>query len=568
MKYLIQILSFILIISLYSCAKQSTPMGGPKDEEPPILLSINPNNESTDVRTNIIEIEFNEYIALENPNKQIIITPRIKKEEMEVTANKNRVTIKLNQDLEDSTTYVFNFQNSIKDITEGNVPPDLRLVFSTGPDIDSLTFSGKVDYMFHQRDPKLKDIYVGLYELNDTTDVLTAPPYYIGSTDSIGRFTLTNIKAGKYKAYAWHDPNNSLKAEEKQEAYSFIIDTLNINENLSGAQFYLNKADLSEFKINRASTIGTNYDVVLSKFPVDIKIGHEALNENIFYRRNDKTIRFYHTRLTNDSTAINLNLKDSTGISLDTVIYAKFEESDRRKEELELKVGGKKNFLDALIAELTFNKPIKAINYDSLYIRYDTASIIPIEKEWIYFKDSIDRTVLNIAWTVPDTISKETFILYVGDSTFSDVEGIFNKEKVETSFRKLNKESLSDQINIKVNTDELPIIIQILTKRDEILEERYLEEKNEVTLNHVEPGTYYIRAIVDRNKNRRWDTSNMHQNRYAEPVYYMENEGADNPRDVTIRGGWSLDLTIEPYLPQGINKENTPIQEKNIVDNL
>lgn len=567
MKYLLKILTIILLISLYSCAKQSTPMGGPKDEDPPELISINPVNESTNVNTNTIELEFNEYIALENPNKQIIITPRIKKEEMEVTANRNRVIIKLNQDLEDSTTYVFNFQNSIKDATEGNIPPNLRLVFSTGPDIDSLRFSGKVNYMFHQRDPKLKDVFIGLYELSDTTNILTAPPYYIGSTDSAGNFTLTNIKAGEYKAYAWHDANNSLKAEEKQEAYSFLIDTLKITEDLAGTQFYLAKADVSEFKINRSAAIGTNFDIVLSKYPVDITIEHEDLNEQLFFRQNDKTIRLYHTALRNDSTAVKIHFRDSTNIILDTTLYAKFEESERRKEDLETNIGGKKNFLDELRAELKFNKPIKTINFDSLYIKYDTASIVPIQKEWVYFKDSVNRTLLNISWHVPDTISQETFIIYAGDSTFFDVEDMYNKDKVETSYRRLKKESLSDQINIKVNTDELPIIIQILTKRDEILEERYLEEKNEVTLNHIEPGTYYIRAIIDRNKNKRWDTSNLYQNRYAEPVYYLENEGAENPRDVTIRGGWSLDLTIQPYTPQGLKQKKAKIIEENNVDN-
>jgi hypothetical protein len=567
MKYLVQILTIILILFLISCAKQSTPTGGPRDEIAPELMSFTPKNESTNIKPSTIELEFNEYVALENPNKQIIITPRIKKEEMEVTANRNRVIVKLNQELEDSTTYVFNFQKSIKDITEGNAPENLKLVFSTGPDIDSLTFSGNVSYVFHQRSEKLSDIYVGLYEVYDTTDVLTAPPYYIGATDSVGNFKLTNIKSGAYRAYAWHDDNNSLKAEEKQEAYSFLLDSINIDKDVTGTQFYLSKADISEFKINRSSSIGTYFDVVLSKFPVDMEITHAALNDELFFRRNEKTIRFYHRTLRNDSTAIELFLKDSTGLKLDTLLYAKFEESDRRKEDLETKIGGKKSFIDNLTAELTFNKPIYAINYDSLYIKYDTATIIPIEKEWVYFKDSVNRTALNISWAIPDTIQQETFIFYAADSTFLDVDSTFNKEKVETSFKRLNKETLSDEINIKVNTVELPIIIQILTKRDEIIEERYLEEKNEITLNYVEPGTYYIRAIIDRNKNRRWDTSNILQDRYAEPVYYLENEADENSRDITIRGGWTLDLTIEPIKPQGLNLTNKEEKEKKDVDN-
>jgi hypothetical protein len=577
MKYLIKILSISLIITLISCAKQSTPMGGPRDEEPPKLLSITPSNESINIKPSIIELEFDEYVQVENANKQIIITPRIKKEEMEVTPNRNRVIIKLNQELEDSTTYVFNFQKTIKDITEKNTPENLKLVFSTGPEIDSLKFSGNVSYIFPPRDPKMKDVFVGLYEISDTTDVLTAPPYYIAAADSTGNFTLTNIKAGSYKAYAWHDDNNSLKAEEKQEAYAFIKDTVSITNDLQGVQFYLSKADISEFKVTRSSTIGSNFDVILSKYPVDIKIEHDQINKGLYYRQNDKTLRFYHTELVNDSTAIRLHLRDSVGFKVDTLIYAKFEESDRKKEVLETAIEGKKTFVEKLQTELKFNKPIARIQYDSLFFKYDTASIVPIQKEWIYIKDSTDLTKLIIAWQVPDSISNETFNFFAADSTFFDVENQTNEKKVESAYKRLKKETLAEEIQVKVNTTHLPIIVQILTTKEELIAEQYITDSNQAVFTYVEPGTYNIRAILDLNKNGRWDTSNMKEGRQAEPVYYLENINDNNSRETTIRGGWVLDLMIEPYKKAGLpekqaeeidpKQENDTENQKNIVDN-
>lgn len=578
MKYFINIISIYLIIALFSCAKQSTPMGGPRDEEPPTLLSISPSNESINIKPNIIELEFDEYVKIENANKQIIITPRIKKEEMEVLANKNRVIIKLNQELEDSTTYVFNFQKTIKDITENNTPDNLKLVFSTGPEIDSLKFSGNVAYLFPTREPKMKDVYVGLYDVNDTTDVLTAPPYYIGATDSIGNFTLTNIKAGSYRAYAWHDANNSLKAEEKQEAYAFINDTIEITGDIEGTQFYLSKADLSEFKVNRSSAIGSNFDVVLSKYPVDIEIDNDKINDGLYYRQNDKTLRFYHSELLNDSTAITLHLKDSVGFQLDTLIYAKFEESDRKSETLETSIEGKKSFVDQLITELKFNKPVNRIQYDSLFFKYDTASIVPIQKEWVYLKDSTDFTKLIIEWHVPDSISNETFNFFAADSTFFDVENQTNEKKIESAYKRLKKEMLAEEIQVKVNTSHLPLIVQILNSKEEIIAEKYITESNQAVFTYVEAGTYNIRAILDLNKNGRWDTANMKEGRQAEPVYYLENINDNNSRETTIRGGWVLDLIIEPKKPAGLAQEkpeeidskpeNGEENEKNIVDNL
>ncbi|MCL6258402.1 Ig-like domain-containing protein [Aquiflexum sp. TKW24L] len=556
MKLIDHIIVIIIIFVLVSCAKQSTPLGGPKDEEAPKLLSITPQNESTNAKPDVIELEFDEYIKTETPNKQIIITPRINKDEMVVTTNKNRVIIKLNQELEDSTTYVFNFQKSIKDITENNIPENLKLVFSTGPTIDSLTFSGNVSFIFPQRDKFLTDILVGLYTKDDTTNVLTAPPYYIGQTDSTGNFTLTNIKAGEYRAYAWHDDNGSLKAEEKQEAYGFISDTLSIQDNISDAKFYLSKADLSGFKVNRAAASGQNFDIVLSKFPIHIKVEHEEFNSSLFYRQNEKNLRLYHTTLRNDSIPVRIALTDSVGFKLDTLIYTKFENSERKNEKFEGTLTGKKNFLSNIEADIKFNKPLNEISFDSLYVKYDSASIIRISQQHVFFKDSADRTLLSIKVNIPDSLKKETYNFYAMDSTFRDIEGEYFATKIETSFRKLNKETLAEEIKVKVNTDFLPILVQIQDKKEEIIAEQYLTETNTTTFRNLEAGTYYIRAILDINKNRKWDTSNMVLNRQAEPIYYLENIANEDPRDTIIRGGWSLDVVIEPNKQLGIPKND------------
>lgn len=68
-------LGLVTAILLASCARQSSPMGGPKDEDPPMLISSNPDNESINVKPTEIELLFNEYIKVENPTNQIIITP-------------------------------------------------------------------------------------------------------------------------------------------------------------------------------------------------------------------------------------------------------------------------------------------------------------------------------------------------------------------------------------------------------------------------------------------------------------------------------------------------------------
>lgn len=545
------LLGIALLIFLYSCARQSSPMGGPKDEDPPQLLSSNPENETTNNKPSEIQLLFNEYIKVENPTNQIIITPRINTQQVEFTASKNRLQIKLNQELEDNTTYVFNFQKSVQDITESNPADRLKLVFSTGDEIDSLKFSGSVSYIFPQNE--IADVVIGLYPETDTTDLFSAAPYYIAQADSAGRFEITNIKSGTYRAYAWHDENNSNKAEHRSEAYGFLNNPVVLQNDVNDVHFDLFKADLSELKVNRSTPVASNYDIILSKFPVDLVIDHPEINENLFYRIKEKIVRLYHRNPGGDSTAVKMMIRDSVGFSIDTTLYAKFEPSDRSLEKLEVTANSGKGFVGKIHSTLTFNKPLREIRYDSLYIRYDTAGRIPVTPEHVQLADSSNRSQLLISIPIPDSLTYNTFTVFAADSTFMDVENQWNEAKLEANYSKLKEESLSEELSGHIETDELPIIVQLLGKNDEVIQERYLTDTNAYRFTEMEAGQYRLRAIIDRNKNRRWDPGNTHEKRQPEPIYYFYDVETLSDQ-ILLRGGWTMNEIIirKPEKPEVI----------------
>jgi len=563
MKYLLSVIGLAITILIVSCARQSSPMGGPKDEDPPELLSSNPEQEATNVKPSIIELLFNEYIKVDNPTKQIIITPKVKAEEIEFTPLRNRLQIRLNQELEDSTTYVFNFQKSIQDITEGNPAENLKLVFSTGDEIDSLKFSGNITYLFLQKDEHINDVLIGLYPVTDTTDLFTGPPYYLAQVDSAGKFEITNIKEGEYHAYAWHDANNSLRAEHRNESYGFLTDPVVIEEDITGVHISLYPGNLTELKVNRSSPSGTNFDIILSKTPIEIDIQHPELNKNLYYRVNDRTIRLYHTSPQEDSTAVKISLRDSVGFQLDTTLYAKFEESERSPEKLEVTADGGSDFLATLISELKFNKPVIDILYDSLFIRYDTAGIIPLTPEHIHLKDSSDRTELTIEIPIPDTLPHDTFTVFASDSTFQDAGMQWNENQLEANYSRASLETLSEEITGKIDSEEYPIIVQLLNNSDEIVQEAYLTESNSYSFTQIEPGDYRLRAIIDRNQNGRWDPGNFYEKRQPEPVYYFYDSENDT-HQFMIRAGWSFkDINIGSAKESSIDD---PIEAEKDVD--
>ncbi|WP_339925456.1 Ig-like domain-containing domain [uncultured Cyclobacterium sp.] len=534
----------IIALTLVSCAKQSSPMGGPKDETAPILLSSSPKNESKNVKPKEINLEFDEYVKLETPSQSIIITPKVEKDKVEFLAIKNSVKITLNQELEDSTTYVFNFQKSIQDIAESNPAERLKLVFSTGNTIDSLTVSGKVDYWFPKAKEDYTDLLVGLYIDQDTLDLFSAAPYYIAQVDTAGRFEITNIKAGTFRAYAWYDDNNSLKTEYRSEPYGFISEPIIVNKNLQDLQININRADLSPLKINRSSNSGSNFDVILSKELANYQVSHEDKNSKLFFRLKENNLRFYHTDLVNDSTLVRLQLADSVGVKVDTTLYAGFEESERSKEKLEVSSKGSIKFTDTIKAKLGFNKPLLQINYDSLYLLYDTASTIPITPSMLYLTDSTgSRTELNITIPINDSIPFEKYKLVAADSTFKDVENLFNEKEFETTFNRLKKDNLGDEISGTIDTKEGPIMVQLLDNKGTVIAEQYLEGTNEFIFTNLEATNYQLQAYIDRNGNKAWDPGNINFKRQPEPIYYFMDQETKS-KELILRGKWTVNKQV------------------------
>ena len=558
--FYIALLFFTCLVFL-SCAKQSSPMGGPSDEDPPKLIESSPKDQSTSISPERIVLTFDEYVGLENPAKGVVITPKINKDLVEFIALKNTITVLLKQELEDSTTYVFDFQKSVVDISERNPAEKLKLVISTGNQIDSLNLSGSLRFPYSEQSEDYRNVLVGIYPLDDSTDVFTAPPYYLGQVDTLGNFNLTNLKAGAYRAYAWRDNNGNLKAEYKSEDYDFLPDTLNLDANSSDSAFFnLSKADLNPIKFLRTASFGKNFDVVLNRNPLQTQVEIEGLGDRIFYVQGDKRLRFFKKSPISDSIPLKISLKDSVGFSKDSLVWAKFPPSDRKAEKLTIQVNSGKSFYQKLSMELNFNKPITQIRMDSLAIKADSI-LIPIRKEMLSFADSSKRDLLRINLFLPDSIETDLISLIAADSTFQDIEGEVNEKPIQANYRKLKRKNLADGISGEIRGADGKLVVQLINGKKEIEYELKLNNESKFSFSLLDPGTYSLRVIEDRNGNGIWDPSNYQTRRSAERVFYYE--GEEQTRDLVVRGGWTVeDLVIRANNPSGLRKT-----EKKSVDN-
>ena len=148
---------FWLATFVLGCASMQSPTGGPKDSIPPGIVEENPKNYTKNFISEKVEIEFNEFIKLNNEYTEISISPAIDIPP-EFRVKKENLGIEFKQKLEVNTTYSINFGKAIADVNESNILKNYSYVFSTGNEIDSLSISGKVINALTKE--KLKDVTV------------------------------------------------------------------------------------------------------------------------------------------------------------------------------------------------------------------------------------------------------------------------------------------------------------------------------------------------------------------------------------------------------------------------
>ncbi len=208
-----------LCLVFYSCAQQGSLTGGVKDSIPPVVVLAVPPNFSTHCKPDKIEITFNEYFALKDIAKQLVVSPPMtKKPEFKIKGKSLEISFK--DSLQPDRTYAINFGDALVDLNEGNPMKNFQFVFSTGGTIDSLQVGGRVIQVPDNK--PAEDILVMLYSGNADSLPLKTIPLYISRTNKEGRFSLKNLAGGSYKIFALKDGNTNFMFDQPTEAVAFL----------------------------------------------------------------------------------------------------------------------------------------------------------------------------------------------------------------------------------------------------------------------------------------------------------------------------------------------------------
>lgn len=213
--------SLILLCIILACAKIGSPLGGPKDEDPPVVMKTKPPENSVNYSPDKnIEITFDEYIQLQDIYQELIISPPLEEKPTAQLKGKSVVVKFPDEAVFDTTTYTLSFGHSIVDNNESNVLQNYEFVFSLKDYLDSMNVEGKVISAFNHTVDE-ESMFVMLYKnLNDSAPLLEKPRY-ICRTDKEGNFSLHNLENGHYRLFALKDFNSNLIFDLAEEQIAF-----------------------------------------------------------------------------------------------------------------------------------------------------------------------------------------------------------------------------------------------------------------------------------------------------------------------------------------------------------
>jgi len=595
------VLATLVMLSEHCARIPGSITGGPKDEDPPVFVGSVPSNYSTNFSAKRVEITFDEYLQLKDVNNQFFSSPPMMKKP-EILLYLKTVRLNLKEPLLPDMTYTFDFGSSIADLNEGNVNTGFLYVFSTGEQIDSLTFTGRVLNAFNMK-TKTKDdkqaTWVMLYKDLSDSIVYQQPPTYIARTDQWGFFTFSHIRPDTFRIFALRDMNGNLKFDMPTEQIAFADSLIVIDQRhyyISDSLLFTSRNTPDSIKEQNPELL--NIDIMLYQFEeepfrqyrmayerkesnklrfiyslpvvldsIDINI-LEYEPEEKWYKletsaKND-TLDYWliDTALVNQKTLM-VHLYSPRTDSLNRIIYTNdtlklnYEEPKQpAKSRRERKEEEDKPKPRTAVQTMTITTNIKNGGTMDLTDRLQLISSQPIARtdpSKIILQEEYDTLKRTIAYTfTSDTVNvrkayldwklKEDtkYFLTVDSMSFASIYGVFN-DSTGINFRS-QKEDYYSILEITFENIPCPLVVQALKggDKEEVAKQVSLTEGNVATIDFLKPDKYKIKVIFDSNGNGKWDTGNYLKKIQPEKVEYFSEPEVTTHSGVKTELQWTL----------------------------
>ncbi len=519
-------LYLLILLNFNRCAQIGVLNGGEKDTTPPKLLEAFPLMQSTNFSSNIIVLKFDEFVKLKDLNNQLLISPKIKNQP-EITANGKKVVIKMNaSELLPNTTYKIYFGTAIADMHEGNSINNFAYVFSTGSEIDTLKFKGKVVNAYTAEAEK--DVVAGLYYNENLSDSFPykQTPDYLARTNEEGLFEMENLPSKEFKLVCFTDKNKDyLYNGQETESIGFLNDLVKIGTDSSAKlKLFKEKAEKVFVKKVVMTEYGKGMILFNTKSKIDLSpvVKEASLNfTQVSPERNSDTCIFYYKEI-KDSLWLQVNYENQ--IKSDTLMLKVpvFKFRNRRV------IKPISNFENGKLSY--WNKPTFKMQTWVNKDKFRPEGVFIVSK-----KDTLmSKTQIITEWLDENTLvfkndfkPKIDYTIKLDTSVFVNYIGYTN-DSLSYNFNVLGKKEFGS-LSLKVTFNKKQAyIIQLLTSDNRVAKQAFTEislSSTNITpfvFNDLTPGQYKVRVIYDDNSNKLWDTGNFLLKNQAENTFIFE----------------------------------------------
>lgn len=612
-KYQRHILFFagtIIAFIMVACASIGRPEGGPRDEMPPVFIKSNPTQGQTNVKSNKIEIFFDENLKVDDASNKVVISP-VQKAMPSIIANGKKVSVELRDTLIPNTTYTIDFSDAIRDLNEGNPVDGFALDFSTGDSIDSLRISGM---LFEARNLEpAQGMIVGVYSNLADSAISTLPLERISKTNQLGQFTIRGLKPGYYRIFALNDKNRDYHWDRSEDVAFYdvalspsvepieVMDTLRASDgkdslvSRQGVKFLPNNVLLTWFNEGYAAQYLKDYKrPERNRITFDFATKADTLPQITIINGKKAGLDIDEWALLNAGETLDTLeywINDSVILAQDSILVAaRYLRTDTNenlswttdtlklfyKEPKKKKKKDKNEEADS-IPEVKFlnwtlqaanpqdvNKPLRFLSSQPLAFIDNNGIKLSIKRDTIWESLPSPRILPDtsgyiLKYTIPyEWQAGEKYKLEIDSASLIGIYNECNKPyKQEFSVR-----PIEDYVNLYFNVSgtELPVIVELLDGSDKVVATAPVIE-GKASFNFLLPGKYFARAFIDNNNNGEYDTGKLLDKQQPEEVYYY-------PKIINAKKNWDIEQSWNIYeQPLDLQKplqikKNKPAQKK------
>lgn len=489
--------TFFVIISLVllaGCANIVPPTGGKKDTTPPQLVEISPKDSLLNTRVTKIYMEFDEFITINEPGKEIQVSP-VLSFPLNTTVNGKKLTVKIPDSLlKENTTYKVSFGNSIKDLNEANAFKNFNYIFSTGSYFDSLEMYGIV----YDAETGLhaSGVTLLLYDAADPDSaVVKKKPLYVSNTLDKGRFIFRGLPGTSFRIYALKDDNSNLVYDGEEEKIGFI-----------------------DSVIIPVDSVSLEKPIVLRVFKEIVP--PDSLDETDSVNKRTKPGFDKKRRDKADEKELRYS------VAVDT------SDIEKRTHDVNKPV------------RITFSNPIDTFNTDRVFVSYDSMGT-EVEVVYTLKRDTTEEVLLlNTDWKENTVYTVRLLKDFAQDT--AELKAMPSKH----IFRTKGEEDYGIiVIHVPSQYYGNKYLLRVGTEKDSIYQQPITDTS--VTLRRLNPGKYNIRIIADENENGKWDTGDLFAKKQPELVIPYTDA-------IELKAGWENVIDFKTPITEDLNPKPKP----------